>query len=247
MCGYVGHHDTTSFYTRIVLVPLDDLECDTDNGGCEQICINTIGNFHCNCSEGYLINDNGFSCDGEKASFIIVHSLSIPLIILQILMNVYPVHVIPMQLVTTLMVALAVIVSMAILEMAFNVLVGTRIIIESDYCDKAIFTDIDECGLDNGGCDQDCTNTLGSFFCNCSEGYLLNENGLTCDGVQYECTNFEWINFINFCLSDVDECSSDPCHSNATCNNTLGSFMCSCISGYTGDGFQCIGKYLISV
>lgn len=42
-------------------------------------------------------------------------------------MNVYPVHVIPMRLVTTLMVALAVIALMAILEMAFNVLVGARI------------------------------------------------------------------------------------------------------------------------
>ena len=47
-----------------------------------------------------------------------------------------------------------------------------------------------------------------------------------------------------FCLSDIDECISDPCHSNATCNNTIGSFTCTCVSGYTGDGFECIGKYL---
>jgi uncharacterized protein with NAD-binding domain and iron-sulfur cluster len=69
-------HNTINFHsiTGLVLVPLDDLECDIDNGGCDQICINTIGNFHCNCSEGYLINDNGFSCDGEKASFIFILS-----------------------------------------------------------------------------------------------------------------------------------------------------------------------------
>jgi hypothetical protein len=96
-----------------------------------------------------------------------------------------------MQLVTILMVTLAVIVSVVILEMAINVLVGARIFIESDYCDKATFIDIDECELDNGGCDQDCTNTLGSFFCNCSEGYLLIENGFTCDGVLYACTNLD--------------------------------------------------------
>ena len=45
---------------------------------------------------------------------------------------------------------------------------------------------------------------------------------------------------------DIDECSSDPCHSNATCNNTVGSFTCTCVSGYTGDGFQCIGKQILN-
>ena len=43
-------------------------------------------------------------------------------------------------------------------------------------------------------------------------------------------------------IADIDECLSDPCHSNATCNNTDGSFTCTCISGYSGDGFQCMGK-----
>ena len=48
-----------------------------------------------------------------------------------------------------------------------------------------------------------------------------------------------------FHLSDIDECFSDPCHSNATCNNTIGSFTCTCVSGYAGDGIQCFGKYFI--
>ena len=47
---------------------------------------------------------------------------------------------------------------------------------------------------------------------------------------------------IDVCILDIDECSSDPCHSNATCGNTIGSFTCTCVSGYTGDGFQCVGK-----
>ena len=40
-------------------------ECEIDNGGCDQICINTVGDFHCNCSEGFILNDDGFTCDGE--------------------------------------------------------------------------------------------------------------------------------------------------------------------------------------
>jgi hypothetical protein len=51
---------------------------------------------------------------------------------------------------------------------------------------------------------------------------------------------------ISFAL-DIDECFSDPCHSNATCNNTIGSFTCTCVSGYAGDGFQCIGKLALFV
>ena len=44
-----------------------------------------------------------------------------------------------------------------------------------------------------------------------------------------------------FSISDVDECLNNPCHSNATCNNTLGSFLCTCKKGFTGDGRNCTG------
>ena len=37
-----------------------------------------------------------------------------------------------------------------------------------------------------------------------------------------------------------------PCHTNATCNNTDGSYICDCVKGYDGDGTNCTGMYLIS-
>ena len=43
---------------------------------------------------------------------------------------------------------------------------------------------------------------------------------------------------------DIDECSSNPCHANATCNNTMGSYVCACDPGYSGDGFNCTGMHL---
>ena len=46
---------------------------------------------------------------------------------------------------------------------------------------------------------------------------------------------------IVFQILDIDECSSYPCHANATCNNTVGSYMCSCNLGYSGDGLNCTG------
>ena len=45
-----------------------------------------------------------------------------------------------------------------------------------------IFLDIDECDLNTDGCEQGCVNTNGSFMCNCTDGYVLNGDGLSCDG-----------------------------------------------------------------
>ena len=36
-----------------------------------------------------------------------------------------------------------------------------------------VFPDVDECAMENGGCEQDCANTLGSYVCSCREGYVL--------------------------------------------------------------------------
>ena len=43
-------------------------------------------------------------------------------------------------------------------------------------------TDIDECLGPEHGCQQICENTVGSYYCNCSTGYVLHADGLTCDG-----------------------------------------------------------------
>ena len=47
------------------------------------------------------------------------------------------------------------------------------------------------------------------------------------------------------CHSDIDECSiENECHQNATCNNTKGSYNCTCKDGFEGDGKNCTGKIL---
>ena len=50
----------------------------------------------------------------------------------------------------------------------------------NNYC-----TDINECDMENGDCDQVCMNTMGSFTCSCMMGYEINDDGMTCDGKQY--------------------------------------------------------------
>ncbi len=45
-------------------------------------------------------------------------------------------------------------------------------------------------------------------------------------------------------FADVDECKNGEhnCHVNAQCNNMFGSFNCTCLQGYVGDGVNCSGK-----
>ncbi|KRT81543.1 EGF-like domain containing protein [Oryctes borbonicus] len=63
-------------------------------------------------------------------------------------------------------------------------------------------------------CSQLCILTAdGKDACACQSGYALNSDGVTCDD-------------INECLYQTDPVCSQ------TCNNTLGSFRCGCMTGY---------------
>lgn len=45
-----------------------------------------------------------------------------------------------------------------------------------------IFTEFDECQLNNHGCEQTCTNTLGGYECACKIGYQLHSDNKHCEG-----------------------------------------------------------------
>ena len=48
----------------------------------------------------------------------------------------------------------------------------------------------------------------------------------------------------NFVVTDIDECLKEihGCDVNAVCNNTLGSYKCTCKDGYKGNGTNCTGQ-----
>ena len=54
------------------------------------------------------------------------------------------------------------------------------------------------------------------------------------------------IDYLGIILSDIDECTdgTNDCDENASCDNEPGTFVCTCNTGFRGDGKQCIGKQI---
>ncbi|XP_078487584.1 uncharacterized protein LOC113474395 [Ciona intestinalis] len=127
--------------------------------------------------------------------------------------------------------------------------------------------DLNECDVSNytcGGNLNTCTNTNGSYVCNCSAGYQYNAttNNCTdldeCFGINTKCgigtarcentagsyfctcrNGFLFNDTLKACL-DVDEClDRSACDVNAVCRNNIGSYTCSCLPGFTGRQGRC--------
>ena len=49
---------------------------------------------------------------------------------------------------------------------------------------------------------------------------------------------------MGFITQDIDEClnGTHGCDVNAECNNTLGSYKCTCKDGFQGNGTKCTGN-----
>lgn len=79
--------------------------------------------------------------------------------------------------------------------------------------------DVDECSSGNNSCPTHarCINVMGSYTCECYQGYQGNN-----------------------CL-DVDECKLGihKCDEHANCTNTMGSYKCICHTGFYIDGISC--------
>lgn len=50
-----------------------------------------------------------------------------------------------------------------------------------------LIADINECAVDNGGCQDQCCNTIGSYYCRCHAGQKLEEDGRGCEGTREDC------------------------------------------------------------
>lgn len=108
------------------------------------------------------------------------------------------------------------------------------------------------CDQDNGGCHHFCIETGLHYYCDCNEGFLLAEDGVSCfpsdpcngapcefeclpvmDGYRCACPDGYMLAPDERGCVDVDECLQSPCEH--ICVNSPGTFECRCRDGYQQD------------
>ncbi|PWA20179.1 hypothetical protein CCH79_00003680 [Gambusia affinis] len=89
--------------------------------------------------------------------------------------------------------------------------------------------DINECEVDEGGCEGYCCNTIGSYYCKCPEGSKVGPDGKACN--------------------DINECDELNGGCQQTCVNTAGSYHCECSEGFRmhSDGRTCVAVNSCSI
>jgi hypothetical protein len=165
-------------------------ECASANGGCSDTCVNTDGAFACACGPGRAFVEGSTTLCVDVNECLVANGGCA-------------------QTCTDLPVG----------YLCSCASPGYVLSSDNRTCD-----DVDECagangGPANGGCDQLCVNTVGSFACACGAGYDLLADNRTC--------------------ADVNECASQNAGCDQICTNTAGSFVCSCGAGYVSSGPAC--------
>lgn len=74
-----------------------------------------------------------------------------------------------------------------------------------------------------------------TLHCSCNFGFM--GDGVECTGMCFPIQNNNTKkNLLSTTLTEIDECESNNCSSNATCVDKIGEFGCTCDNGFVGDG-----------
>ena len=104
----------------------------------------------------------------------------------------------------------------------------------------ASYSLISECSGNNYGINC-------SIPCECTPNHTVNVSQ-SCNRTTGECLCNTFWNGTQ-CEDDVNECEMNPniCGENTDCNNTIGSYVCTCNAGFTldNDGNCTVGRYFL--
>ncbi|GFQ80330.1 sushi, von Willebrand factor type A, EGF and pentraxin domain-containing protein 1 [Trichonephila clavata] len=225
-------------HTRNKKLCIDINECSVKNFGCSHQCINTLGGAHCICPKGYRLQENKKQCmDVDECADDRLNRCDHDCFNTEGGYNCScdPGHVTldkfrcePCRINSYKSMDDEACVDCPAHSHTESVGKTSR---KECICNSGFFgnlahnipcLDINECALDNFGCSDICSNTLGSAHCACQPGLELQEDQKTC--------------------SDIDECRLKNGGCDGICHNTVGNFTCSCLDGYVAsvnDKYSC--------
>ena len=172
---------------------VDINECQSGSHNCVEpaTCENIDASYECNCPEGYEKGADGFTCDNIIECDTNNGGCS---------------HICTD--------------TDGSFECGCLNSIGWKLDVDEKTC-----VDVDECvtvqrNFKVASCpgNSTCDNTIGSYVCNCNDGYV---------------DKARMVNCVN-----IDECAGNPCHKNAICTDIPGSFICECKLGLWGDGIE---------
>ncbi|KAH9505693.1 hypothetical protein Btru_055518 [Bulinus truncatus] len=177
---------------------VDINECEVDKTTCEDLCVNTVGSFKCYCRQtGYTLSQDKRSCEDvdECARGKICQQLCINLpgsFRCDCLPGYYKQgHHCTACPAGTYRDRKDSVISCVKCPPGMTTTGKATESVLGCYCPAGFHgnpetldkcTDVNECSKSsNGGCEQICNNTEGSYFCSCSEGYALDEDKRSCN------------------------------------------------------------------
>nr|XP_030718827.1 matrilin-2 isoform X3 [Globicephala melas] len=204
---------TSVFQNKLCIQDL----CAAEDHGCEQLCVNLLGSFVCQCYSGYTLAEDGkrcvavdycasenhgceHECVNTDSSYFCRCPKGFALnpdkkTCTKIDYCASPDHGCQHECVNT--------------DDSYSCrcLKGFTLNPDQKTCRR-----INYCALNKPGCEHECINTEEGYYCRCHRGYTLDPNGKTC--------------------SRVDHCAEQDHGCAQLCLNTGDSFVCQCSEGF---------------